>query len=235
MRIAILMANTDESAFAERHPRDDEKFTSLMTLVRPDWSYPVFSVKDAEFPKADQMDGAIITGSPASVHDEAWWMIRLGALVKEMYHTGIPVFGACFGHQLIARALGGQVGPNPQGWVKGVVTVEYADQSIAAYASHTEQVLDVPPGADAHARAESCEIAGFRLGTLIETTQYHPEMTEDFFCALLEEYGPDLPADVVARARASLSTTPSRALWAEHIARFFEAHAKSMATDPKAP
>lgn len=235
MRIAILMANTDESDFADRHPKDGKKFTSLMTLARPDWSYPVFAVKDAEFPTIDQMDGAIITGSPASVQEGLWWMVRLEALVKQMYHQGIPAFGACFGHQIMARALGGVVGDNPQGWVKGVVMAHYADQSIPAYASHTEQVLESPPGSEVIARAEGCENAGFAFGSLIETTQYHPEMTEDFFRALLDEYGPELPEDVVASARASMSVTPSRAQWAERIAGFFEAHAKAMETEPKGP
>ncbi|MEM1234684.1 MAG: type 1 glutamine amidotransferase [Pseudomonadota bacterium] len=235
MRIAILMANTDESDFADQHPKDGEKFTALMELARPDWSYPIFSVKDAQFPTLDQMDGAIITGSPASVQEGLWWMTRLEALVRQMFHSKVPVFGACFGHQIIARALGGRVGDNPQGPVTGVVTAEYADQTMPVYASHTEQVIELPAGTETHARAEGCEIAGFRVGTLIETTQYHPEMTSDFFAALLEEYGPDLPEGVVAEARASMSIRPSRARWADHIAAFFEAHAKAMETEPNGP
>ncbi|MEL6689923.1 MAG: type 1 glutamine amidotransferase [Pseudomonadota bacterium] len=232
MRIAILMANTDESAFADRHPKDGEKFRALMSLARPDWDYPVWSVKDAEFPALDDFDGALITGSPASVNEGMWWMIRLEGLVREVYHGGKPLYGACFGHQIIAKAFGGVVGNNPTGWVKGVVTPEGA---LPGYASHTEQVLELPSGMDPIASAPGCDIAGFRVGNQIETTQYHPEMTPEFFSALLDEYGPSLPEEVVETARASMAITPDQAAWAEQIAQFFESYAKDTETDPKAP
>ncbi|MEM9349750.1 MAG: type 1 glutamine amidotransferase [Pseudomonadota bacterium] len=223
MRIAILMTNTDESGFAQRHPKDGEKFHDLMSLVRPDWEYPVFVVKDEEFPdNLVELDGAIITGSPASVNDGAPWMARLEELVRAFIAAGKPLFGACFGHQIIARALGGDVRVNPQGWVKGAVVAQYAEGELPGYASHTEQVIELPPGAETIARTDGCPIAGFRKGTLVETTQYHPEMTEEFFTALLDEYGSKLPAEVEADARRSLVIKPSREAWAARIAAFFE-------------
>ncbi|MEM9438391.1 MAG: type 1 glutamine amidotransferase [Pseudomonadota bacterium] len=223
MRIAILMTNTDESGFAQRHPKDGEKFHDLMSLVRPDWEYPVFVVKDGEFPdNLVELDGAIITGSPASVNESAPWMARLEDLVRAFIAAGKPLFGACFGHQIMARALGGDVGDNPQGWVKGAVVAQYADGELPGYASHTEQVLHLPQGAETIAWTDGCPIAGFRVGTLVETTQYHPEMTEEFFIALLDEYGPKLPAEVEADARRSLAIKPRREAWAARIAAFFE-------------
>ena len=121
----------------------------------------------------------------------------------------------------IAKALGGQVGPNPQGWVKGALTVRYGTETQAAYASHTEQVLAAPHGAEVVAKADGCPIAGFALPG-VETTQYHPEMTPEFFAALLDEYGPSLPKEVLSAARASLDLVPDRRAWAERIATHFE-------------
>ncbi|MEO0485699.1 MAG: type 1 glutamine amidotransferase [Pseudomonadota bacterium] len=227
MRIAILMTNTDESAFAQRHPKDGEKFTALIRLARPGWSYPVYAVKDGEFPDTLEFDGVIITGSPASPRAGEPWMDRLEALVRDLINAGVPMFGACFGHQIIAKALGARLGDNPGGWVKGVVAAEYDGAVLPAYASHTEQVLTLPKGAETIASHPSCAIAGYRIGTQVETTQYHPEMTQDFFAALLDEYAHDLPPDVSAAARASLQVEPDRAEWAERIAGFFERASRS--------
>lgn len=232
MRIAILMANTDESAFAARHPKDGQKFRALLSLAKPQWHYAVFSVKDGVFPKLANFDGALITGSPASVNDGRDWMGRLEVLVREINDAGKPLYGACFGHQIIAKALGGVVGDNPHGWVKGVV---HADGALPGYASHTEQVLKLPTEMEVIAAAPECAIAGFRLNNRIETTQYHPEMTPEFFSALLDEYEQFLPDGVAEAARASMSVTPDQRAWAEHITAFFACHSKETDTDPKAP
>lgn len=224
MRVAILMANTDESDFAQRHPKDGQKFTELMALARPGWAYDVYAVKDREFPaELDAADGYLITGSPASVNEPASWKSRLERLVVELSNARVPLYGACFGHQIIAKALGGRVSSNPQGWEKGVRIAKYEGEALAGFASHSEQVLSLPEGAETLASAPGCPIAAFRIGAHIETTQYHPEMTLDFFTALLEELGPSLPAGVASEAWASLDTLPDRAAWAARIARFFEA------------
>ena len=70
MDIYILVTNTDRSDFAAKHPRDGEKFTSLLAPLRPDWRFTAFDVTLGAFPDdLDQANGIIITGSPASVHD----------------------------------------------------------------------------------------------------------------------------------------------------------------------
>ena len=78
MRVAILMTNTDESAFAQAWPKDGDKFVALIAALRPAWEFSVFAVKDGVFP-ADLVafDGFIITGSPASVHDDKPWIAML--------------------------------------------------------------------------------------------------------------------------------------------------------------
>ncbi|MEM6896912.1 MAG: type 1 glutamine amidotransferase [Pseudomonadota bacterium] len=230
MRIAIFMANTDESAFAQRHPKDGAKFTDLMALARPHWTYPVFAVKDGVFPTdLGELDGVIITGSPASANAGEPWMQELEALIRTLLAREIPIFGACFGHQIVAKAVGGRVARNPQGWVKGVVQADYAEGPLLAYASHTEQVVDLPAGAEMIASSAGCPVAAFRIPGQVETTQYHPEMTPEFFEALLEEVAPTLPAKVVDQARASLAAVPSREAWAARMTRFFETLAVSPA------
>jgi len=229
MHIAVLDANTDDSAFAARHPDEGGKFRSLLAPVRPGWQISGVPVKDGAMPaRIDAFDGYIVSGSPASVHDPRPWIAPLAGLIRDAVDRGIPVFGACFGHQMIARALGGQVGPSPGGWVLGRVETDLAPpwegerRRLSLYAAHREQVLALPPGAVATGRTEGCELAAFALGRTVWTTQYHPEMTPDFVVDLVEEYGPALPAPVTARARASLLRPADEGVIAELIACFFE-------------
>lgn len=223
MHICVLMANTDASDFARHHPEDGEKFAALLAEVRPDWQVSVFAVKDGIFPPEDAVfDGWLITGSPASVHDPDPWITTLFERIRQIVGAGQPLFGACFGHQAIATALGGKVGDNPGGWVMGRIETQMEGEKISLYAAHREQVLDLPKGATLLGGNAECPVGSFAIGRGVLTTQYHPEMTHGFVEALTDAFAEKLPAPVVARARASLDRQANRRQMAERIARFFE-------------
>ena len=224
MHIAVLMANTDESAFAQAHPRDGEKFRAMLQGCRADWRGTVFSVEGGEVPPHDaRFDGWLITGSPASVNDDSAWIGRLLALIRRLADEGQPVFGACFGHQAVAKALGGRVGPNPGGWVFGLARTEMEGVGISLYAAHREQVLDLPQDAVVLGGNAECAVGSYAIGRRILTTQYHPDMGPEFVAALVEAFANRLPEEVIARARASISGRQADSDWiAERIARFYE-------------
>jgi GMP synthase-like glutamine amidotransferase len=231
MHIAVLVTNTDDSAFAARHPHDGDKFRALLAPLRPDWRFTDYPVKDGVFPATpDGIDGVIITGSPASVHDGAPWIVRLADLIRDMAAQGMPMFGACFGHQAIAKALGGGVDRNPQGWVFGTVaTVMEGLGPIRLYAAHSEQVTALPRGARVTGSSPGCAVASFAIGTRVMTTQYHPEMSPDFIAALIEELAHKLPPQVVRRARASLARPADTDRIAAAMVAFFETAAQDKA------
>ncbi|MCB1355001.1 MAG: type 1 glutamine amidotransferase [Maritimibacter sp.] len=229
MRIGILMTNTDESAFAAAHPRDGEKWRAALAPLCPECDFPVYSVKDGQFPEhVAGHDGFLITGSPASVNDLAPWLDRLFALIREAVEVGVPLFGACFGHQAIALALGGAVEANPGGWVFGTTATQVHSPSpwmeagpLRQYAAHVEQVTRLPEGAEVVMGNADCPIGGFVLGEGVFTTQYHPEMTHEFVTALIAEYAAKLPPEVAARAQASLADTADNDRVARWIMGFF--------------
>lgn len=223
MHIALLMTNTDESEFAQARPKDGEKFTTMICSVRPDWQVTVFPVKDGVFPpEGARFDGWLIGGSPASVHDADPWVGQLFALIRRLVDEAQPIFGACFGHQAIAMALGGHVAKNPGGWVFGLVETTVEGVPMKLYGSHMEQVVDLPPGAVVLGGTADCPVGSFAIPGRVMTTQYHPEMSHDFITDLVEEYADDLPAEVVTRARESLTKAADSTAIAERIARFFE-------------
>lgn len=231
MHLAILMTNTDESAFSQVWPKDGEKFSALVQELRPDWSTEVFAVKDGVFPQdIGRFDGVMITGSPASVRDDAPWVTRLFEMIREIDSKEVPLFGACFGHQAIAVALGGAVGRNPEGWVHGYVEVvattdlPWAAQpeKIGLYASHIEQVTVLPEACEVVAQGPGCPMSGFIKGRRIFTTQYHPEMSDDFIAALVEECLDYVGEQVTEAARASLAHKADRDVFVGQLIGFFE-------------
>ncbi|AHC99924.1 type 1 glutamine amidotransferase [Leisingera methylohalidivorans] len=231
MHLAILMTNTDESEFARARPKDGEKFTGLIQMARPDWRTSVFSVKDGAFPQdLFAFDGAMITGSPASVRSGAPWVTQLLELIRTARTRRFPLFGACFGHQAIALALGGTLDHNPDGWVHGLTRNQLVNRpgwagglpdEVNLYGAHCECVATLPEGAAPF--STSCGInSGFTLGRHIFTTQHHPEMSHDFITALTEELRETLGSKVYARALNSLAGRADQKTFAECLARFFE-------------
>lgn len=232
MHLAILMTNTDESDFAQRHPKDGEKFARLIKDVRPHWRVSSFAVKDDCFPEDTlDFDGVMITGSPASIREDKPWMQRLMQEIRFLHHARTPLFGACFGHQAIALALGGQVEENAAGWGFGLIEMSVVDDvpwldtrdTLLQYGAHIEHVTKLPEGARVVFTSEHCPVAGFAIADTVYTTQNHPEMTPDFVLDLVEEYSDLLPVEVVDQAHTSLTRKAETARFAESIARFFEA------------
>jgi GMP synthase-like glutamine amidotransferase len=231
MHIAVLATNTDDSDFAARHPRDGVKFTALLHGARPGWQVTAFDLPKGDFPDTLQgFDGVLIGGSPSSVHDKDAWIARLMRLILQAYAAGMPLAGACFGHQAIAKALGGTVGPNPGPFVLGTAETEVIApapwmEPVARFrlaAAHGEQVTVLPPGAEVVGRTEGCPAACYRIGRRVFATQYHPEMTPAFLAALVGEFAPQFPAEVGEAARVSLELGAEGPRFAEWIARFFE-------------
>ena len=232
MHLATLITNTDRSDFAARHPGDAEKFRLLIQTRRPDWRMSSFALPSGEFPTdLAQFDGFIIGGSPASVNDADPWIGHLMQAIPRVVALNRPLFGACFGHQVIAKALGGAVGRNPGGWVFGVTQTEVmapapwmADQPgpVRLNAAHSEQVTRLPPGAELIGGNGACPVGFYRVGDGVFATQYHPEFTDAFVAALVEEYADDLQPAVAAGARRSLAVAAESDRMADWIIGFFE-------------
>lgn len=150
------------------------------------WSHDVRTSRPLPGPR--DADAFIITGSSSSVTERAPWMLRAAGLVRAIVAAGTPLFGICFGHQLVAHALGGEVRKNPRGREIGTVRVErVADDPLFAglprvfdaHATHVDVVTQLPRGARVLARTDLDEVASFAIGCAVRTVQFHPEFDAD--------------------------------------------------------
>lgn len=155
--------------------------------------------------------GIIITGSPASTYDNEIWITRSEEFLKRAADRSIPLYGVCFGHQLLAQTFGGKVEKCPRGWELGTVTVtqtEHAKQSplftsvpeqFIAQMSHGDVVTELPPGAVSLAHNEHWTAQAFALGDRIWGTQFHSEFTPQIVADLIHSLTPVLPPEVFHR------------------------------------
>lgn len=150
-------------------------------------------------PAADRIAGVVVTGSVSMVSAREPWSERSAAwLAGVVRDDAVPVLGLCYGHQLIAHALGGEVGPNPNGREMGTVEVHFAKTANGALAplfesgvflgqtSHLESVLRAPRGAQVLARTALDPRAALRYGPRQWGTQFHPEFDAEILRRYVE-------------------------------------------------
>jgi GMP synthase (glutamine-hydrolysing) len=147
-------------------------------------------------PAAESLAGVVITGSAAMVSEKEDWSERTAEWLEKTVHKGVPVLGVCYGHQLLAHALGGKAGPNPAGRQIGTVKTQLIDiakkdpllrhlpSTFAAQTSHSEVVLELPPGAEGLAASPLDNNFAIRFAENVWGVQYHPE----FSGAIMSEY-----------------------------------------------
>ncbi|KGM53682.1 glutamine amidotransferase [Lysobacter arseniciresistens ZS79] len=140
-------------------------------------------------PVREGFAGVIVTGSGAMVTERLDWSEATAAWLRDAAHAGLPLLGICYGHQLLAHALGGEVGNNPAGREMGTVEVELlpaaADDALlaplpprfAAQLTHMQSVLRVPDGAVVLARSAGDPCQAFRWGVAAWGVQFHPEFS----------------------------------------------------------
>ncbi len=170
----------------------------------------------AALPDPAELDAIVITGSPAGVYEDHPWLPPLRAFVRGAYAARTPMLGICFGHQVMADALGGDVRKSEKGWGLGrhtygvkarpdFLATELEALSIAC--SHQDQVIVPPAEAEVFLGSDFTPNAGlaYRNGRAL-SLQPHPEFHDDYALALAELRRGRAPDDVVDKAVASIAT-----------------------------
>jgi GMP synthase (glutamine-hydrolysing) len=185
-------------------PRVAERRGQFADLIR-DAIGPAFRgdhvvVDVREGPPPDPRGAAafVITGSAANVPTRDPWILRVEAWLRDVVAAGTPTFGICFGHQLLAQALGGEVQKNPRGREMGTVRVDRAEPagadpifadlppSFEANATHVDTVIRLPPGAVPLARSDRDDYQAIRFSETCYSVQFHPEFDAEVMRAYIE-------------------------------------------------
>lgn len=199
---------------------------------------PVLTVDAAQgdgMPGPDAVAGVVVTGSHAMVTDRAPWSEALGGWLARAVAAQTPVLGICYGHQLLAHALGGEVADHPGGWEIGTVEVRTAPDAVGsdalfaglpgvfgAQVVHRQSVRRLPAGAVRLAGNAFEPHQSFRVGRCAWGVQFHPEFTP----AAMRGYIDALAADVRLAGRdpealrAHVRATPEACGLLGRFARF---------------
>jgi GMP synthase-like glutamine amidotransferase len=197
-----------------QHGSFPQMFERMIGTADASASVATVRLMDGEaLPDPAQLEAILITGSTAGVYENLDWIAPLERFVRAAYEAKIPMAGVCFGHQLIAQALGGTVRKSEKGWGIGRHVYDVMPDNgvidgerIAITASHQDQVIAPPAGAMTILHSAFAPHAGilYANGTAM-SVQPHPEFTTAFADWCCEKAGQNgAPETLVASARASL-------------------------------
>lgn len=214
MHIGILKTDAVRPEWVPDFGEYPDMFIRLLR-ADPSVSFSVWDVEEGCHPsesEIDVVDGFIITGSKSSVYDDKQWIRDLEALIQKLHAKRKKMVGICFGHQIIAKALGGEVSKSDKGWGVGIHTYDLDnapfagadDGQLKLVVSHQDQVHELPPGARNVVSNAHCENAGFVIGDHIFTLQGHPEFIDEYSEVIMALRYDMIGADRVAEGRASL-------------------------------
>jgi GMP synthase-like glutamine amidotransferase len=172
-----------------------------------------FDLTQGDVPDAEACEAWVVTGSRFSVYDDVPWIHRLAGMVRQIHAGRRPFVGICFGHQMMAHALGGRVVKASRGWSVGVHEFRVMKrepwmapplESVALLMSCQDQVEELPHGATVLAANDQCPVAIFRVGSLLGI-QGHPEWGVDYAAGLLALRAERVGAERTEAARASFT------------------------------
>ena len=221
MKIGILQAGHSADAIRPTLGDYDDMFHAL--LSGHGFTFQTWNVVDMEFPASPaDADGWLITGSRHGVYEDLPFIAPLERLIREIDTDGRPMIGVCFGHQIIAQALGGSVVKFAGGWSVGRTAYRDAEGSFTVNAWHQDQVVERPARAEVLASSEFCENAILRYGDTIWTIQAHPEFSAEVVRGLVEHRGKGVVPDALLQSALAASTEGTdRLRIGTHMAEFF--------------
>jgi GMP synthase-like glutamine amidotransferase len=187
-------------------------------------TFRTWAVVDGEFPESiHDAEGWLITGSRHGAYEDHPWIPPLEAFIRDAYAAAVPLVGICFGHQIIAKAMGGRVEKYPGGWSVGPTPYDFDGETLTLNAWHQDQVVEKPAQAKVIASNDFCANAGLLYGDRAFTVQAHPEFRDDFIDGLIRTRGRGLvPDPLLDDAVARLDTPLQDRAIANRIADFFK-------------
>ena len=236
MKIGILQADSVLQHLQPKHGNYPEMISDVLTRaasdIGADFEFAHFDVEHGTYPSAIfECDCYVISGSKKSVYDDEPWIKKLSAYVRTLHENKIPLIGICFGHQLIADALGGKTVGAEVGWGVGIHDSEIVDRrwfmdaesdQYTLIVSHKDQVVSLPDGAELLASSHFCPYSMYCIGDHIFTMQGHPEFDREYSRALMNMREEVLGPETYTQGVSSLEKPLMRDEVSRWIVRFLQ-------------
>jgi GMP synthase-like glutamine amidotransferase len=222
MLIGILQTGQSPDALRDEMGDYPDMFHHL--LAEQGLRFRTYHVEAMDFPEGiHDCDGWLITGSRHGAYEDHPFIPRLEDFIRAAYAAQVPLVGICFGHQIIAQALGGTVERYAGGWAVGPQSYDFEGETLTLNAWHRDQVTRAPEGARAVACSDFCENAALVYGDRAFSVQAHPEFEDAFVQGLIDTRGRGVvPDPLLDAAKARLGTPIAAQVMADRIAAFFK-------------
>lgn len=234
-KLYIIKVGTTFSSTAEKYG-DFDKWTTEALGSMAVKTQTLNVEQGAELPNAEECAGVVITGSHAMVTDHLPWSVKLEEWVSSLLNAQVPLFGICYGHQLLAQAAGGQVDFHPQGKEIGTVPIKLLPDCATdplmqelptpffGHTTHAQSVISLPAGAIRLASNSYEPNHAFRLGDCAWGVQFHPEYNGNIMRSYINEQAEELQSagvDIAERIK-TVSETPVALTTLRNFARYVE-------------
>jgi GMP synthase-like glutamine amidotransferase len=233
MKLGILKTDAVRPEWVPEFGEYPDMFIALLGKADPDLEFITYDVEQGEYPEdIDEVDAYLITGSKSSVYDDKPWIAVLMDFVRELHRRRKKLVGICFGHQLVAQALGGKTEKYAGGWGVGLhshrfsTVPEWHDQGSAEFeilVSHQDQVVEDAEGTRVLAGSDFCRNAVCQIGDHILTFQGHPEFLTGYSREIMQYRREQIGEQVYQGGMASLARPPQSERVARWIINFLRA------------
>ena len=232
MRLTIIQTGEVPEPLRDNFGPYPAMFERMFDNTENGFSYEVVAVEgNSLLPDPTRIEGIVITGSPAGVYEDHDWLPPLREFIRRAYAAKTPMLGVCFGHQIMADALGGDVRKSEKGWGLGRHAYRVtnrpdfmagAAETLAIACSHQDQVIVPPAEAEVILASDFTPNAGlfYKSGKAL-SFQPHPEFHDDYALALVELRRGRAPDEVVEQGIASFAQSSDSAQTADYIGKFF--------------
>lgn len=209
MKIGILKCGQSPEVIRDEVGDYDDMFRR--TLAGRGFDFATWHVEAMQFPDSiHDAEGWLLTGSRHGAYEDHAFIPVLEDFIRRAYVAHVPLIGICFGHQIIAQALGGKVEKFAGGWAVGAQDYTVDGEKVVMNAWHQDQVTMLPPDARIAGTNEFCAYAALIYGDRAFTVQAHPEFDDRIIDGLMTHRAGAVPPDLVAAARARRGQADSR-------------------------
>lgn len=224
MKIGILECGKLAAHIEQAHGSYPALYSKL--LAGHDFTFDSFDVMNMAFPKSvNDCDGWLLTGSHHGAYEDVPFIEPLKTFIRKAYSADVPIVGICFGHQILAQALGGRVEKFSGGWALGLNQYEFKGLgALQLNAWHQDQIVELPPEARVVASTPFCANAALAYKGRAISIQPHPEFDGGVIEALvdLRRGTNDYPDDLMDIAAKNAPLADHNAKIGSHIADFFK-------------